>query len=163
MKKIIITGYVLLVMFSCNNNTTIQQKTIALKDTIAKTNDTPIIQSLPAEKVMDTIFTHESDTAFKITHGSIYIVGYSKPSSPRTYTLTANKGQLITATIHPIKKNGNVRINQLQYPDKKFDGPFGDSTSYTMPIDGKLSFIIGQNMMAGNPWRGEFILFIKAQ
>lgn len=77
------------------------------------------------------------------------------------YSLSVQKGQTITATIKPVKKGGNVRINQIQLPGGAFDGPFGDSLSYASKRSGVICFIIGENLMAGDPYTGDFLLHIK--
>jgi hypothetical protein len=111
--------------------------------------------------VADTLFAGERDTIITVTNGSALVVGHLTANTVRpTYTLIAKKGQTITATIRPSKKGGNARINQIQQPDGAFDGPFGDSLSYTFKRNGKLRLIIGENMMAGDPYTGDFILRI---
>jgi len=118
-----------------------------------------IIKALP-----DTIFAQNKDTTAVLANGEAFIKGHIRANKGQpVYTVNGLKGQSFTATIKPVEKGGNVRINQIQLPDDSFDGPFGDSLRYTLKRSGKLRFIIGQNMMAGDPWTGDFIFHLKAE
>jgi hypothetical protein len=112
--------------------------------------------------VTDTIYAGDRDTTILIKVDEAFIIGHiiANKAQPE-YTLSARKGQTVTAILKPSKKGGNVRINQIQQPGGAFDGPFGDSLSYTFKRSGNIRFIIGENLMAGDPYTGDFILHIK--
>ena len=126
-----------------------------------------IIPDTPSTVVMastDTIFAENEDTTVVLANGEAFIKGHIRANKRQpVYSVKGSKGQTFIATIKPIEKGGNVRINQIQLPDKSFDGPFGDSLQYTLKKSGILRFIIGQNMMAGDPWSGDFVFHIKTQ
>jgi len=110
----------------------------------------------------DTINAGERDTTIRLKDGQALIKGHLSANQTRpTYTFSAKKGQTITATIKPLKKGGNVRINQIQQPGGAFDGPFGDSLSYTFKKNGQIRLIIGENLMAGDPYTGDFLLRVR--
>ncbi|MEO6722822.1 MAG: hypothetical protein ABIN67_20815 [Ferruginibacter sp.] len=135
----------------------------AIKDTtiasIAPNTSQEMISSL-----IDTIFAKDRDTTAELVNEQAVIKGYSKANRRQpSYSVKVMKGQTIVAIIKPVEKGGNIRINQIQLPDGTFDGPFGDSVRYTVKKSGMLRFIIGQNMMAGDPWTGDFIFRLKLQ
>ena len=108
--------------------------------------------------MVDTIFSGNEDTTIIIKANRAVWKGHIIADQHQpVYTVKGVKGQTITAVVKPSKKEGNVRINQIQQPGGAFDGPFGDSLSYTFREDGSLRFIIGENLMAGDPYTGDFI------
>lgn len=112
----------------------------------------------------DTIFAGDRDTIILLKDGEAFVKGHiSADKSQRTYTLPVWKGQTITAILSPAKKGGNVRISQVQKPGGSFDGPFGDSLHYTLKSHGDLRIIIGENLMAGKPYTGDFILHVTVR
>lgn len=111
--------------------------------------------------MIDTIFAGNEDTTIIIKANRAIVKGHIIADQHQpVYTVKGVKGQTITAVLKPSKKKGNVRINQIQQPGGAFDGPFGDSLSYTFREDGSLRFIIGENLMAGDPYTGDFIFHL---
>lgn len=151
-----------LILFSCSQLA--KEEKIPGKDTLAAQ---PVIKdSLVRDTLIPegAIYANESDTSILLQNGEAYLKGHISPkASPRKYALNVTTGQTITATVKPLEKNGNVRITQLQLPDKSFEGPFGDSLTYVTKSKGALSIIVGQNMMAGDPWTGSFILHVTVK
>lgn len=130
----------------------------ARHDSIPARIDT-VDNSMPS---IDTIYAGEGDTSILVKNSEIFIRGHIIANKVRPkYTIPAKKRQTVTAILRPVTNRGNVRINQLQLPDGTFDGPFGDSASYTLKRDGNISFIIGENLMTGDPYTGDFILRIS--
>lgn len=54
--------------------------------------------------------------------------------------------------------SANIRFTQIALPDQTFDGPFGRELTYGIKTPGRYALIIGQNIMAGDPWNGSFML-----
>ncbi|MCD8044324.1 MAG: hypothetical protein LUH10_14835 [Tannerellaceae bacterium] len=52
----------------------------------------------------------------------------------------------------------NLRFSEIIMPDDSSDGPFGRELDYELPRDGTYKLIIGENIMAGEPWSGDFTL-----
>jgi len=151
-KPYLVSAAILLVAMGCNQpdggNKALQ--------TVEDSTTIPI-----STRQADTIYAGEGDTAVQLKDNEVFIKGHivANKNQPK-YTVPAQNGQTITATIKPIEKGGNVRINQIQQPGGGLDGPFGDSLSYTFKRNGSIGFIIGQNLMAGDPYTGDFILHI---
>lgn len=58
----------------------------------------------------------------------------------------------------PAKGIGNVRFNQIIMPDGSMDGPFGRDISYELPTKGTYKLLIGESLMQGDPYDGNFIV-----
>ena len=78
-----------------------------------------------------------------------------------SYEFEASKGQTLNASVKPKNGEGNVRINQIRFPDGKADGPFGDKMTYKLTESGNWKLIIGEDMMAGEPWKGAYLLTVE--
>ena len=71
-----------------------------------------------------------------------------------------SSGKELFARLSSKDKKANIRISQIEFPDNTFDGPFGRNLNYIIKLPGNYKIIIGQNMMAGDPWNGDFVLKI---
>lgn len=127
---------------------------------ITKSTDAAVTTTIGPAR--DTIDAGSGDTTIRLKNGEAFVKGHLDADKIRpTYTINAEKGQTIIGIVRPTKKGGNVRINQIQQPGGAFDGPFGDSLSYTLKKTGRLRFIIGENQMAGDRYTGDFILHLR--
>lgn len=61
------------------------------------------------------------------------------------------KAQIITTT-----GKGNIRFNQIIFPDKSSDGPFGMDLKIDLKQKGNYILVIGHSLMADNPYFGKF-------
>jgi hypothetical protein len=77
--------------------------------------------------------------------------------------LAATGGQKLKAEIEPKKNPANIRFNQIIFPDKKSDGPFGQQLEYDLTQKGSYQLIIGPSLMAENPYKGDFRLHIAVK
>ena len=68
------------------------------------------------------------------------------------------KGSELFASLTSPDKKANIRVSQLEFPDSTFDGPFGRTLDYKIKDTGNYKIIIGEDMMAGDRWKGNFIL-----
>jgi len=75
-----------------------------------------------------------------------------------TISLAISSGEELFASLSSEDKNANIRISQVMLPDSTFDGPFGRDLHYKMKMPGNYKIIIGENMMAGDRWKGDFVL-----
>lgn len=66
-----------------------------------------------------------------------------------------NLGEL-KATIVPTTGKGNIRFNQIIFPDKSSDGPFGMDLKIHLKQKGNYIITIGHSLMADNPYWGKF-------
>lgn len=62
----------------------------------------------------------------------------------------------LTGNLSSPDSSANIRFLQIIMPDGTMDGPFSRDIQYTLPMDGQYTLRIGENMMAGDPWAGEF-------
>jgi hypothetical protein len=69
-----------------------------------------------------------------------------------------SNGNEIFASLSSNDKNANIRINQIGLPDSTFDGPFGKDFHYKIKMPGIYQLIIAEDMMAGDRWKGNFLL-----
>ncbi len=67
-------------------------------------------------------------------------------------------GKMMHAMLVVKSDSANIRINQIEMPDGKFDGPFGREMRYEIKIPGVYKIIIGENMMAEGKWTGDFLI-----
>ncbi|NQD70547.1 hypothetical protein HP439_07430 [Sphingobacterium shayense] len=56
---------------------------------------------------------------------------------------------------------GNLRINQLIMPDGTADGPYGRELSDSLTKIGTYQIIIGESLMQGDPYAGDYFLKIE--
>lgn len=78
-----------------------------------------------------------------------------------TYVFEASKGQKLNASVRPKKSQGNIRISQIYIPSGQADGPFGEKMAYDLTENGDYRLILSENQMAGDPWKGEYLLTIE--
>lgn len=58
--------------------------------------------------------------------------------------------------ITPKDSMANIRFNQIIMPNGDMDGPFGRDIEYKLTGDGQYRLILGESLMAGDPWEGNF-------
>lgn len=132
--------------FSCqkkeNSSAAVEPVTPIAKQEVKKENtqsgDT-IAMDFPDEK---NIFTAEG--TLDSLNSRVYLKFNNEDSSE------------LKAAIIPDLGKGNIRFNQIIFPDKSSDGPFG--MDLQMPINQKGNYIlvIGHSQMADNPYYGKF-------
>lgn len=62
----------------------------------------------------------------------------------------------LEARIVPTTGKGNIRFNQIIFPDKSSDGPFGMDLKIPLKQKGNYILVIGHSLMADNPYLGKF-------
>ncbi len=62
----------------------------------------------------------------------------------------------LKAAIIPDLGKGNIRFNQIIFPDKSSDGPFGMDLQMPIKQKGNYILVIGHSQMADNPYYGKF-------
>ncbi|MEO8852865.1 MAG: hypothetical protein ABI359_03745 [Ginsengibacter sp.] len=77
--------------------------------------------------------------------------------------VTISSGKELNALLFSTDKNANIRISQIEFPDSTFDGPFGKEIHYKIKMPGNFNIIIGEDMMAGDRWTGDFILKVSVK
>lgn len=67
----------------------------------------------------------------------------------------------LNAQIIPDSGKGNIRFNQIIFPDKTSDGPFGMDMKIPLQQKGTHILVIGHSLMADNPYYGNFRVQLK--
>lgn len=135
-------------LFSC------QQK--EKMDPVVVTSDTT---SMTTKKIAeenqqsgDTIvMKYKNDQGLYIAEGVLDSV------HPRIYVKfnNENTGEL-NARIIPTPGKGNIRFNQIIFPNAASDGPFGMDLKIPLTQTGNHIIVIGHSQMADNPYWGKF-------
>lgn len=124
-----------------------------------KNNTVPISDPIVTQKnkeenkqIDDTISMNFKDSkGLYIAEGqmdSIYLRIYIKFKNENLGELN---GKLI-----PITNKGNIRFNQIIFPDQSSDGPFGIDLKIQLTQKGSHIIVIGHSQMADNPYWGKF-------
>lgn len=138
------------IMFSCHHkeNTTIIPANMS--DTIAVKRD----------RVEDTLLNaQKNDTITMLVEdeNGIYSAFGTIDSANHVYVKFTNEdtGNL-KAIITPVDGSGNIRFNQILFPDRTADGPFGKDLVLELKQTGEHILIIGHSLMADHPYKGKF-------
>lgn len=104
------------------------------------------------KQIGDTIFMN-----FKNSKNSFLAEGLIDSLHSKVYVKFINETPSeLNATIVPITGKGNIRFNQIVFPDKTADGPFGTDLHLDLKQTGNYILIIGHSQMADSPYFGKF-------
>ncbi len=83
----------------------------------------------------------------------------------KTFVFEAAAGQSIKANIilADSTQAPNVRFNQIISPSGEAEGPFGNTLTFELKETGKWTLIIGESLMVGEPYVGEFTLSMEVK
>ncbi|OXB16949.1 hypothetical protein [Flavobacterium reichenbachii] len=123
---------------------------LKVTDTIAAQKK--IIEKKQNKQTGDTIVMN-----FKNEKGLFTAEGNLDSIHSKTYIKfnNENTGEL-KAKIIPTDGKGNIRFNQIIFPDKTSDGPFGMDLNISLNQKGNYILVIGHSLMADNPFFGKF-------
>lgn len=135
-----------ILFFSCqkkeNNSVAVEPATPIAKQEVKKENtqsgDT-IAMDFPDEK---NIFIAEG--TIDSINSRVYLKFKNEDSSE------------LKAAIIPDLGKGNIRFNQIIFPDKSSDGPFGMDLKMPIKQKGNYILVIGHSQMADNPYYRKF-------
>jgi len=97
--------------------------------------------------------------------GSIYLTLTNGRSSIQIYKKSRkqvlldfeNSGYAVLKGIITTQDStANIRFNQIIMPNGEMDGPFGREIEYKLAGDGQYYLVLGESLMAGDPWEGNF-------
>lgn len=127
-----------------------------MTDTIATEKDS-LELSITNEQVGDTIKMTKQDEK-----GVYNALGLIDSLHPKIYVKFANKniGKL-KASITTKDGDGNIRFNQILFPDKNADGPFGKEIDYNLKMTGEHILVIGHSLMADGQYSGKFSIRLE--
>ncbi|SNR40037.1 hypothetical protein [Flavobacterium sp. ov086] len=135
------------------------------KKTSVSTSDSIITKKIKEEKkddnqqIGDTIFLKLKDEkGLFVANGSLDSI------HSRIYVKFKNENiSELKAKIIPAPGKGNIRFNQIIFPDKSSDGPFGMDLSIHLTQKGNHILVIGHSLMADNPYWGKFKVEVENQ
>jgi uncharacterized protein YxeA len=104
------------------------------------------------KQIGDTIFMN-----YKNEKHSFTAEGFLDSIPSKIYVKFKNEdsGEL-EAKIVPTTGKGNIRFNQIIFPDRTSDGPFGMDLKIHLEQKGNYILVIGHSLMADNPFSGKF-------
>lgn len=146
----------LIVLFSCKQKEVNVIPPANSSDTITTEKDSVGIKS-SNQQSGDTIAMLVEDEKDGFT-----AIGTVDSIHPRIYVKFSNNitGNL-KASIQPQDGDGNIRFNQLIFPDKTMDGPFGKQLQYKLKSTGAHILVIGHSLMAEDQYFGKFKIKIQ--
>jgi hypothetical protein len=143
-----------LIVFACNQNRKMATPVV--------NTTTPAVQ-LVSEK-QDTITVTDSISSVVLHNGAAVVKGHLNGVGSRSVIeFEILESDTLQAQVKPVTGTGNVRINQIQLPDKSLDGPFGQTLTYPLKKTGTYKLIIGEDMMAEGNWKGDYVLTIHTE
>jgi hypothetical protein len=123
--------------------------------------DSPDTETTSEAHVRDTIEAGSRDTMIIIHDGEATIKGnLAGNKRPPTYLLPAWKGQTMVAVIKPLKKGGNIRINEIIQPGHISEGPFSNNFKYKFESNGNMRLVMGSDTQSGKRYIGDYYLHI---
>lgn len=156
MKKYCIAIVAAFFVFSCNQKENVKIIPVNSTDTIVTEKDSEAHKDVN-EQLADTILM-----LLKDEKGSYTAIGKIDSIHPRIYLKFTNEATgNVHAVVTPINGEGNIRFNQILYPDKTADGPFGKELELELKQTGEHSLIIGHSLMVDSQYQGKFKVELK--
>ena len=95
---------------------------------------------------------YRADGEINSVHSRIYVI----------FTNNKAPGDLY-AVVTPEKDGANLRFNQILFPDKSADGPFGKEIAIKLNQIGKHTLIVGHSQMAEDRYQGKFKIDLQVE
>ena len=134
---------------SCTSKNTTEIIPVSMSDTIVAVHEKAQEEN---QQIDDTIHLNFIDEK-----GLFTVEGSIDSLHPRIYVKFENddlgkfKAKIVTKS-----EKGNIRFNQIVFPDRTADGPFGTDLNLELKQTGKHILVIGHSLMADNPYVGKF-------
>ncbi|MCF6131929.1 hypothetical protein [Flavobacterium wongokense] len=129
---------------------------VNMTDTIVTDKEKTAAEQLN-EQIGDTIEMINTDSA-----GNYSAIGTIDSIHSRIYVKFTNKEAAnLKATITTMEGDGNIRFNQILFPDQTSDGPFGKEMEHELKTTGIHTLIIGHSLMAEGRYEGKFKVDVK--
>jgi len=155
MKKTVGLGVIIiLICFSCNTKP---------RDTLSFTvTDVPVSTNVE----QNDGFINPSDSGvvkLKLVDGEGRVKTRKAPNQTIFIEFKSKGYKKVMAHLTSQDASANIRFSQIFLPDGTMDGPFGRDLEYQLLADGLYRISIHENMMAGDPWNGEFEVEVKLE
>lgn len=145
-------------LFSCQQKET--------KKSPIETSDSIVVNENKEEKkptqeenkqIGDTIFMNfRNEKNLFVAEGSLDSIHSKVYIKFKNENLGELKGQIM-----PTTGKGNIRFNQIIFPDKSSDGPFGMDLKIDLKQKGDHVLVIGHSLMADSPYFGKFTVQLE--
>ena len=113
----------------------------------------------PQKREIIAVPSDSGTVKMNLTDGNGKLSVRKEPRQTVTLEFESGDYKKLEAQIVP-EKPGNLRISQIVLPDGTMDGPFGQSIRYDIPSPGTVRLLIGESLMQGDPWSGEFTVSV---
>lgn len=129
-----------------------QEKKNNPEPTATSSETTAVVKDTTNTQIGDTIYLK-----YKNDKG-IFFVESALDSIPSKVYLKFNNetAKNLKAEIIPSTGKGNIRFNQIIFPDNSADGPFGQQLNVALTQKGTYILTVGQSLMADAPLIGKF-------
>ncbi|MDM1521766.1 hypothetical protein NZD85_10700 [Empedobacter stercoris] len=77
------------------------------------------------------------------------------------FSFRNDSSQSVFIQIIPQNNQANIRINQIISPNNESDGPFGKEINYDLTEKGLYQIRIGESLMQGDPFEGNYTLKLQ--
>ncbi|HEY5408910.1 MAG TPA: hypothetical protein VIJ92_17600 [Ginsengibacter sp.] len=144
-----------------NENSSAKESTSTQATGITKVKDTALNYKIDTSKQVNTLLV-KRDTLLTIdinnNKGSVraYLSGIGRHV---TIIVPVTGGDSLIAQIIPDDSAANIRFKQIYIPvgkQGKYDGPFSRQIRYPITVKGNYKLIVGEDLMAGDDWKGNF-------
>lgn len=148
MKNKLLFLFIFLFFLSCNQEE--KKQTIADPLFIIKNDSAESVKQINSDSVVNFLSPQKDTLLFNLKMDSA--------NQHVTVAVNLTSGNELFASLGSKDKNANIRISQIGFPDSTFDGPFGRTLNYKIKDTGNYKIIVGEDMMAGDRWSGDFTL-----
>jgi hypothetical protein len=143
--------------FSCQQKENNKTSVPSADSILPKENKVGIKQKEENKQIGDTIrMNSENEKGLFIAEGSLDSIHSKVYLKFKNEDLGELKGKIVPAT-----GKGNIRFNQIIFPDKSSDGPFGMELNIDLKQKGNHIIVIGHSLMADNPYFGKFTVQLE--
>lgn len=143
--KLLLCTLIAFIIFGCDQSGDSKKTENQTKDIIDKV----IYPSDSGAVVLNLNDGHVKDRIYKKEGEHIYIE-FNSGEYSRLYGLLSSEDSL-----------ANIRFAQIFMPDGTMDGPFGREIRYDLAKNKEYKISVTENMMAGDPWAGIFMVEIR--
>ncbi|UGU18003.1 hypothetical protein LS482_08990 [Sinomicrobium kalidii] len=114
------------------------------------------------EEVNSGITETSRDTlALNLKNGFVSGAVHKEERDKKYFVFQTDGPAKLSAKLVSQDTTANIRFTQIFFPDGSADGPFGRELKYDLEQAGTHTLSVGENMMAGNPWSGDFTIEVK--
>ncbi|MGS2762720.1 hypothetical protein [Sinomicrobium sp. M5D2P9] len=101
--------------------------------------------------------------ALSLENGFVKGEIYKEERDKKYFVLKTDAPVQLSARLESKDTLANLRFTQIFFPDGSADGPFGRELEYELEKPGTYVLSVGENMMAGEPWSGDFTIEVKVK